>query len=98
MGVFLRRLNTFQSRVCRDTFQKTVKRLQKRLADSTDRKIYKTGFQCGRRISIKTISVILEKSKRTTDFTAEAFVYGMVVTSILDSLRMVGMALATTSS
>jgi hypothetical protein len=32
------------------------------------------------------------------NFKAEAFAYGMMVTSLLDTLRMVRMALATTSA
>ncbi len=60
------------------------------------------GFQCDRTLRIiLTISVFvlsLANSTRTTNCTADAFKYGIMVTSVLDTLRMVVGALATASS
>ena len=60
------------------------------------------GFQCDRELDISRQRLImllhLENSMNTTDYTAEAFKYGLVVPSILDTGRMVSGALATTST
>jgi hypothetical protein len=60
----------------------------------------KIGFPCDQmlRIILRMANYVptLANSTRTTDHTEEAFSYGVMVASLLDTLRMVG-ALATTS-
>ncbi len=60
------------------------------------------GFQCDRTLRIilriTNFGLNLANSTRTTDYTAEAFAYSIMVSSILDTFRMAGRALATTST